>query len=775
MWKINLDTKKRDSLILLIFWLTYVCSVFFAVRIVSYILAPVICFISAVILFLAMKKMDGKARFIFLFVGLSCVLWGFTDIARVFFIATGRLTPEFFLALTILNSFTNFVLLIPIIKLTLFKRSFLSSIQFVLDIGIISVLLFIVVFYVILGRSFDRIFVLSGPNGSVLLVRSIINMLILSFTFSLLLMVDRKKITPSMVFFAFGCIFFIVADFYYMVLCFQTANATDGVYSVLYMLAVVFFGLSGAYIRTIPVVWSDRLRGTDSVMDTVYRSIFLIFLSLVSVLSFRLQLNSILFIVGAVLLYQALSIMIRQLRQKEISLHEKAVQNVDLEARIDERTRELRVMNQTLENLIVRDAITGLYNRKYFLEQIEGWIPPVSADERIWLMIIDFNRFKSINDTYGHDVGDKVLRLVGKRLETIMNDRTIVARLGGDEFGIACLRSQKEIVDTTLRSVTDLCDMPIVIGSFTVHITVSIGVSVWPDDAKTRSDLMRHADIAMYIAKNRREGGVSFFDHSLNERVERANKIDLALRKVDYDGEFELNFQPQITVGGQRLVGAEALVRWSSPELGIVCPDEFIPVAEENGTIIAMSDWIMKHAFLRIADWNRRYNKELLMGVNISPIQMDASDFLMKLESLLDETKALPDWINLEMTERSAMKDATFIIEIFNRLAELNITTSIDDFGTGYSSLSYLKKFNIDYLKIAKELVDGIAESDTDRDIVQAIIMMSTALGLHTIAEGVEDENQLRLLTSLGCDEIQGYYFGKPVSSDEFEELYLKE
>jgi EAL domain-containing protein (putative c-di-GMP-specific phosphodiesterase class I) len=317
--------------------------------------------------------------------------------------------------------------------------------------------------------------------------------------------------------------------------------------------------------------------------------------------------------------------------------------------------------------------------------------------------------------------------------------------------------------------------MPIVIGSFTVHITVSIGVSVWPDDAKTRSDLMRHADIAMYIAKNRREGGVSFFDHSLNERVERANKIDLALRKVDYDGEFELNFQPQITVGGQRLVGAEALVRWSSPELGIVCPDEFIPVAEENGTIIAMSDWIMKHAFLRIADWNRRYNKELLMGVNISPIQMDASDFLMKLESLLDETKALPDWINLEMTERSAMKDATFIIEIFNRLAELNITTSIDDFGTGYSSLSYLKKFNIDYLKIAKELVDGIAESDTDRDIVQAIIMMSTALGLHTIAEGVEDENQLRLLTSLGCDEIQGYYFGKPVSSDEFEELYLKE
>jgi EAL domain-containing protein (putative c-di-GMP-specific phosphodiesterase class I) len=304
-------------------------------------------------------------------------------------------------------------------------------------------------------------------------------------------------------------------------------------------------------------------------------------------------------------------------------------------------------------------------------------------------------------------------------------------------------------------------------------VGLSIGVAVWPSDAKSRSNLMRHADIAMYIAKDRRINGVSFFDSSLNAIIERGHQIDMALKKADIAKEFSVVYQPQISVEGRRVVGMEALVRWKSPELGVVPPDEFIPVAEENGIILPLSDWIVSRAFARIADWNARYGLDLLMGVNISPLQLDESDFIERIESALDAQGARPEWVNLELTERCAMKSESSIVRIFDRLAALNIASSIDDFGTGYSSMSYLKKFDIDYIKIAKQLVDGIAINDTDAQIVQAIIMMATALNLRTIAEGVEDEAQFRLLESLGCDEIQGYYFGRPVPPEEFERLYL--
>jgi len=278
----------------------------------------------------------------------------------------------------------------------------------------------------------------------------------------------------------------------------------------------------------------------------------------------------------------------------------------------------------------------------------------------------------------------------------------------------------------------------------------------------------------MYVAKTDRRGGVSFFDSALIAGIERCNRIDLALRRASLTTEFYLVYQPQFSVDGVRLVGMEALVRWNSPDLGFVAPDEFIPIAEENGIITPLSDWIMVTALRQIADWNTRYSRNLLMGINVSPRQLDDVNFLNKLEAAIDECKTLPEWINIEITERSAMKGETFLTGIFNRLASLNISSSIDDFGTGYSSLSYLKEFDIEYLKIAKELIDGIATNETSAQIVQAIIMIATALKLETIAEGVESEDQVKILTALGCDEIQGYYYGRPALPDEFETLYLK-
>jgi EAL domain-containing protein (putative c-di-GMP-specific phosphodiesterase class I) len=278
----------------------------------------------------------------------------------------------------------------------------------------------------------------------------------------------------------------------------------------------------------------------------------------------------------------------------------------------------------------------------------------------------------------------------------------------------------------------------------------------------------------MYASKDRRGvNGVSFFDQSLNAKIEREHQIDLALRRARFDEEFSLVFQPQYAVGGRRLMGMEALIRWNPPSLGRIPPDEFIPIAEANRTILPLSDWITDKAIAQIADWNRRFSAKWVMGINVSPLQIDDENFLQRLDETLRSRAVDPSWINLEMTERCAMKEETAVLGFFDLLAKRGIASSIDDFGTGYSSLAYLKKFNIDYLKIAKQLIDGIAERDIDRQIVQAIIMMATALELRTIAEGVEDERQFDLLASLGVDEIQGYILGKPLPPDEFEREFI--
>jgi diguanylate cyclase (GGDEF)-like protein len=647
-----------------------------------------------------------------------------------------------------------------------------TSFQFLVDALALFVVILGFVYFIFFNDRFLALFQFDHEAISAFLYLTA-DMLILTFIASIYLSLNRNK---KLFFFTIECVgilLFIIADCFYVYAVFHDSFIPNTFIDVGYCLAATVIGIGALFYARSP--YDPQAYGSDfdSTRGIVNRALVL---TLIPVLTFfigKLIIEEAVFFATVIIIHQLISLIVRKLIARENALMEKSRQAEYLEAVVADRTRELRIMNQTLENLLRRDAITGLFNRKYFIEIVEQWIQGANADEQVWMMIIDFDRFKSINDTYGHDVGDQVLRLVGKRIETLADARTMIGRLGGDEFGVACLRSSDESIQPLIRSISELSVSPVPVGQFSISIGMSIGVAVWPSDAKTRSDLMRHADIAMYIAKERRINGVSFFDSSLNAIVERGNQIDMALKNADITKEFSVVYQPQISIGTRRLVGMEALVRWKSPTLGPVPPDEFISIAEENGIILPLSDWIIAQAFTRIAEWNSRYNLDLLMGVNISPLQLDEADFIERIESALDTHGVKPEWVNLELTERCAMKSESSIVRIFDRLAALNISSSIDDFGTGYSSMSYLKKFDIDYIKIAKQLVDGIAVNETDAQIVQAIIMMASALNLRTIAEGVEDEAQFRLLESLGCDEIQGYYFGKPVPPDEFERLFL--
>jgi diguanylate cyclase len=769
--------KKRHSrfpiFLFICLWIIYALAGVFGYVLACNIVSILIGFAAALSQFAAVRREETFGRG-WISSAFGCFVWGICDIIWALDTHALSVDPKSSSLLFVLYVIPNACFLFSVIYLVLRKRKRWSSLQFLVDMVAISVSIAGFIYFSFFYEQFLGLFN-SDVESITQFFALIFDMLLISFTLAIYYSMNRRKIFAFLKVFFAGAILFVVADIMYSYALFKGSYIPNTVIDILYMLALTLFGISGLLYRS-KTGLSSEIRGSSfSTRESVNRTVLLILIVLVANFVRPFSLLEFSFFGVNILVHFIVTFVIRRLRMREHELEEKSREAAALESLVAERTSELMVMNQTLENLVKRDAITGLFNRKYFFELMERWISAAKTDDKIWLLIIDFDRFKSINDTYGHDVGDQVLRDVAKRLETIAEWRTILCRLGGDEFGVACLRPESESIKPLLQTITDLCDEAISIGSFSIRVSLSVGVASWPDGASTRSDLMRHADIAMYTAKGDRNGGIAFFDTSINSVVERTNHIDLCLRRAVIEREFFLEYQPLFTLDGRKLIGMEALVRWNSIELGMVNPDEFIPIAEENGTIIPLSDWIMKTSLRQIADWNTRYSKDLSVGLNISARQLDDRNFRTKLGGAIRDCGVKSQWLNLEMTERCTMKKDTFITEVFAWLKSLEISSSLDEFGTGFSSLCALKEFHIDNLKISRELVAGLGADMMDAQIVNAIIMMAKALNLKTVAEGVENESQLRMLTALGCDQVQGFYFGKPVPFKEFEGLYLVE
>jgi len=286
---------------------------------------------------------------------------------------------------------------------------------------------------------------------------------------------------------------------------------------------------------------------------------------------------------------------------------------------------------------------------------------------------------------------------------------------------------------------------------------------------------MKNADIAMYNSKSKGYNQYSFFNSFMNDIIIEKHEIEMLLRNADYNKQFQLHYQPQINIQEEKLVGVEALIRWNSPVKGNIRPDKFIKIAEEIGCVEEISDWVINEAARQISQWNRKYGVNLKMGINISPKQLDGMNFIKKLKDIIHTYKLQPEWLDIEITENIAMRGETTLEEIFASLDDLSISTSIDDFGTGYSSLSYIQEFSFDRLKIAKELIDKISSDSSNNHIVEAIVMMAKSLRITTIAEGVETYEQLEILKDIGCDEIQGYIFSKPLPAKELESNFLND
>lgn len=420
------------------------------------------------------------------------------------------------------------------------------------------------------------------------------------------------------------------------------------------------------------------------------------------------------------------------------------------------------------------DDVTGMPNRRYFMDELQSAIARCSENSKLALVFIDLDNFKIINDTYGHYIGGLVLRSVCEKLYTVLEKENSLARFGGDEF-VIIIENIKELykVNLILDNIINEFKKPLKIDNKDIYCSFSVGISIYPDNATSINSLLKYADIAMYKAKENGKNRYEFFNESILNSVHRRFEIEKALRKAIGEGEIYLNFQPKVSLINDKIDGFEILVRWNSKELGFVPPNQFIPIAESSGMIIDIGKFIIEKSLKKCKELSLLTKERFHFAINISDVQLRDDNFVDYICKKLNEYDISPEYIEFEITESVIMKSVSKNIDTISKLKKLGITIALDDFGTGYSSLNYLRRLPIDVLKIDKSFIDGIGLDKKSDNIAKSIVELSHNLNLKVVAEGVENKEQFNYLNHINCDIIQGYYFSKPTEFDEIKDMLL--
>ncbi|KAA6172458.1 EAL domain-containing protein [Pseudomonas veronii] len=422
-----------------------------------------------------------------------------------------------------------------------------------------------------------------------------------------------------------------------------------------------------------------------------------------------------------------------------------------------------------IEFLSQHDALTGLPNRTRLQAFLDGKLKALPhAGHPLVMLSLDLDRFKPVNDLLGHAAGDRVLNEVSSRLTNCVRHGDLVSRVGGDEFVLILSEAgTQDEVESLCKRLIESIEHAIRIDEQEVFISASIGIAIAPDDAHEASELLRYADIALYEAKAAGRNTWRFYSGEMNTRIIERRRLESDLRYAIKHAELRLHFQPRYRIADGLMVGAEALVRWQHPQRGLIAPDTFIPIAEESGLILSLSDWVLENACTCAAQWP----DTLFVSVNLSPTEFKRGNLVERVRHALDSSGIDPSRLELEVTESVMLEDAVGALEVMHTLKQLGIRIAMDDFGTGYSSLSYLRAFPFDGLKIDRSFLTRLAESADDKAIIQAIVGLGRALALTVTAEGIETAEHLAMLKAVDCDEGQGYFLSRPLDLDTFNGL----
>ncbi len=456
---------------------------------------------------------------------------------------------------------------------------------------------------------------------------------------------------------------------------------------------------------------------------------------------------------------------------------------------LQQRTAELGKSNEALQTEVVErkraeeaityqayhDVLTGLANRMLFMDRLNLELAQARRrNAKLAVFFLDLDRFKSINDTLGHDVGDALLREAASRLKREIRKSDTIARIGGDEFNILLtdLARPEDIADVAGK-ILEPFGRPFSLGGHTLHVTMSIGISIFPNDGEYAELLLKNADIALYHVKEQGGDNFQFYDPAMNTSTVERIILENSLRRTLERGELVVHYQPQIDVRTGKIICAEALVRWQHPELGMLLPERFIPLAEEIGFITTLDEWVLRTVCGQIRVWQAAGPPYLCYTVNVSARQFQSADLVAKISNILRETGTPAYCLDLEITESMAMSSIERTAGQLRELANMGVHVSIDDFGTGYSSLNHLKRLPIQRLKIDKSFIHDIATDADDRAIIDAVTAMAHTMKMKVIAEGVETEEQMEFIRSTDCDEVQGFLFSEALPAEEFRKLVL--
>ncbi len=709
---------------------------------------------------------ENSGRIAVMLYMLGCAFWLAGDVAWLVIHLTGGYPAESGICKA-LYLYTNLFIFAGSMLFLFQQFKKWSLLQLLLDTVAVFFLGFITIWFTILHSADDwlRYITMDGLSS---VASMLADFLLLVGVFIWFFSRRQKKNKISI--FNVGALWLLafgIVDLYYYGVYYQGAYIPNSFIDSVYV--AVLLGLAMSVLCNVTAHRIDEERTPFTKGGTGIRWYILLVFPAVTLLMKGFSLNEMLMYMLVIVLYLTASRQVNfSMRSVDLLRREKELNNM-LEQKLSEQLTELTVLAN-------QDTVTSLYNRRYFLSTLEQTLQELEQCEAAALILIDLDRFKNINDNFGHDVGDNVLIEISKRLVQWDRFGSVVARLGGDEFAILTWSStrKREDLEVACRQIVEVCSKPICLDGRTLYVTISIGVAVYPLDAQDAISLLKNADISMYRAKDMGYNQVVFYDSLFNDTLAKKHKIELLLRQANMDTDFKLYYQPQFSIPERKLLGAEALIRWEAPGEGFIPPTEFIPVAEEIDYIHKIGIWMKGNAIRQITEWNRQHSLDLRVGINLSPKELVREDFAASFKNVIAKHHANPAWIDAEITE-NVMLDSEKVMHVFELFNNLGVTVSIDDFGSGYSSWGYLTRFPFDRIKIDRALVENLSYGNANSiQVVKAIISMAKAVGKKTIAEGVEKYEQLDILTSLHCDQVQGYLLGRPVPADVFENQFIR-